>query len=126
MFVAHSRTPRTPSVCALQDEMGRSVRVEVTTTLPEVSPEYSRSLSAEIETAVTCAAWARRTCDGDGACMRMLSSSLSSVTLALRTGVDHRESGSGSAPEMEGASGSHRHVEDYNRHHENPLESPRR
>ena len=66
IFVSHSCTRRTLSVCAFHEAIGRSVRVDVMMTVPEISPEQRRSLSDENSTVFMFAACTRRTCDGDG------------------------------------------------------------
>ena len=44
----HSSTPKRPSICAFQEAKGRKDRVDVITAKPEMSPEYTRSLSPEM------------------------------------------------------------------------------
>ena len=44
----HSSRPKRPSVWAFQEANGRKDRVDVITAKPEMSPEYMRSLSPEI------------------------------------------------------------------------------
>ena len=63
----HSSTPKRPSVCAFHEATERSDRVEVITTKPETSPEYMRSLSPEMKSALTAELCERMMCSGDGA-----------------------------------------------------------
>jgi hypothetical protein len=66
MRLPHSCTPSNPSVCAFQDAIDRNERVEVTTTRPEKSPEYTRSLSLEIARQLTSDECERIICFGVG------------------------------------------------------------
>lgn len=63
----HSSTPKRPSVCAFHEATDRRDRVEVMTTKPETSPEYMRSLSPEMNNALTAEACERMMCNGGGA-----------------------------------------------------------
>jgi hypothetical protein len=63
----HSSTPKRPSVCAFHEAMGRRDRVDVITTKPEMSPEYMRSLSPEMNNALTAEPCERMMCSGGGA-----------------------------------------------------------
>ena len=63
----HSSTPKRPSVCAFHEVSERSDRVDVITTKPETSPEYMRSLSPEMKSALTAELCERMTCSGGGA-----------------------------------------------------------
>jgi hypothetical protein len=58
--------PNKLSVCAAQFAIARSDRVDVMTTRPFASPEYIRSLSDEMKTALTGCWWVRKICNGDG------------------------------------------------------------
>lgn len=68
MRPSRSSTPRTDSLCALHAEMARRDRVEVITTFPDESAEYSRSLSSDQARAVTGDEWDLNRCNGLGGC----------------------------------------------------------
>jgi len=63
----HSSTPKRPSVCAFHEATERRDRVDVMTTKPEMSPEYMRSLSPEMNSALTAELCERIICSGGGA-----------------------------------------------------------
>jgi hypothetical protein len=56
-----------PSVCAFQEAKGRKDRVDVMTAKPEMSPEYMRSLSPEMNRALMAEVCERIMWSGDGA-----------------------------------------------------------
>jgi hypothetical protein len=67
MCLPHSSTPKRPAVCAFHSAKGRRVLVDVITTRPEISPEYMRSLSSEMNKALMGELCDRIMCSGGGA-----------------------------------------------------------
>jgi hypothetical protein len=63
----HSSIPKRPSVCAFHEAAGRRERVDVITTKPDMSPEYMRSLSPEMNSALMAEVCERMMCSGGGA-----------------------------------------------------------
>ena len=66
MWSSHSSTPKILSVCAFHWVMARKEPVDVTTTLPDASPEYILSLSSDTESALIGEECERSICCGVG------------------------------------------------------------